>query len=152
GNGIHIEPLSDSVAASNYLIQGNFIGTNAAGTAALGNGANGILIENPHTVNALSFGTIGGTITGAGNLISGNQGSGVKIMGIGGARNLLQGNKIGAEADGQTSLGNSGNGVWFSTAAQVNTVGGTSAGAGNVIAFNGLSGVFSDGIQSLNFR
>ena len=48
-------------------VQGNFIGTNAAGTAALGNGAGGIDINSGATGN-----TIGGTAAGAANVIAGN--------------------------------------------------------------------------------
>src|SRR5262249_26276854 len=55
------------------VIQNNFIGTNVAGTAALGN-FDGITITG--TAN-----TVGGTAAGAGNLISGNNRYGVAIVG-----------------------------------------------------------------------
>ena len=54
------------------MIQGNYIGTNAAGTAAL---ANATGIRANHTTGL----TIGGTTNGAGNVISGNSGAGVNI-------------------------------------------------------------------------
>ena len=57
---------------SGNVIQCNFIGTNAAGTAAVAN-ATGILAN--HTTGL----TIGGTTAGTGNLISNNTGDGVKI-------------------------------------------------------------------------
>ena len=47
------------------LVEGNLIGTNAAGTAAVANGDYGIEV-------VASGATIGGTTTGAGNVISGN--------------------------------------------------------------------------------
>jgi len=58
------------VAGEGNQIQGNFIGTNASGSAALPNGVNGIDIGG----SAQSGNnTVGGTAPGAGNLISGNQ-------------------------------------------------------------------------------
>src|SRR5947199_165221 len=50
----------------NNVVQGNRIGTNAAGTAALGN-LFGIVTNNGGGSNL-----IGGSVAGAGNLISGN--------------------------------------------------------------------------------
>jgi hypothetical protein len=52
-------------------VAGNYIGVNAAGTAALGNSANGVLIF----MSALN--TIGGGIQGEGNVISANGRDGV---------------------------------------------------------------------------
>ena len=50
------------------VVQGNFIGTNAAGTAAVPNRA-----EYRSSDSASTDNLIGGTAAGAGNLISGNQ-------------------------------------------------------------------------------
>ncbi len=54
---------------------------------------------------------------------------------------MLQGNYIGTAADGVSPLGNGGNGLVVACCA---TVGGTTAGAGNVIAFNAGAGVLTD--------
>ena len=118
------------------VVQGNFIGTNAAGTAALGN-ATGVQlsVNNLNSINN----SIGGTATGAGNLISGNTGDGIRISS--GTGNLIQGNRIGLAADGTTALANAGDGVEIS-GGNNNTVGGTAADAANTIAFNGGDGVF----------
>lgn len=48
-------------------VEGNYIGTNAAGTAALPNGTAGVSIDSSSASD-----TIGGTTTGARNVISGN--------------------------------------------------------------------------------
>lgn len=56
---------------------------------------------------------------------------------------MVVGNRIGTNASGTGSLGNSGNGVFISTAS--NTVGGTGAGQGNVISSNGTDGVRIEG-------
>ncbi|MDQ3814541.1 MAG: hypothetical protein M3347_11395, partial [Armatimonadota bacterium] len=79
--------------------------------------------------------TIGGTTTGARNLISGNNGDGVSLGSILANNTTVQGNFIGTAANGTTALGNTGNGVTINGASS-NTIGGTGTGAGNLIAFN----------------
>lgn len=71
GQGID---LGFANAISNALIEGNFIGTNPAGTADLGHGLSGIVVES--ATDCL----IGGTTPGARNLISGNGSAGVLIL------------------------------------------------------------------------
>jgi hypothetical protein len=63
-----------SVTSAGNLVQGNFIGTDANGTAALGNGGHGVYILLGGSNN-----TIGGTADGAGNAIAYNVGSGVVV-------------------------------------------------------------------------
>lgn len=118
---------------------GNLIGTNAAGTGALGNSLDGIVFQGTSSV-------IGGTTTGARNVISGNGRHGISL-GTDTAvvqNNMVQGNFIGTDVNGTQFLGNGGDGV-FVTASTNNTVGGTisSAGAppGNLIAGNTGSGI-----------
>jgi uncharacterized repeat protein (TIGR01451 family) len=132
--------------ASNNLVQGNFVGTDASGMAAVPNSAGGVLISNA------SGNTIGGTAPGARNIISGNGASGI-ALGQSPGPNLIQGNVIGASAAGGP-LGNTGDGVLLSVVSGVdgNTIGGTAAGAGNVIAFNGLNGVMSPGFPGFPFN
>jgi parallel beta-helix repeat protein len=115
--------------ASSNIVQGNYIGTDASGIVALGNGIEGVLINGGASNN-----TIGGTATAAGNVISGNVRNGVAIDIGGGAGNLIQGNFIGTTADGMSALGNGAIGVTIG--APGNTVGGTVAGARNVISGN----------------
>jgi hypothetical protein len=83
---------------------------------------------------------IGGTTAGAGNTIAGNL-VGVGITDSGTSGNLVQGNFIGTSASSAAGLGNSQQGVFILNDASENTIGGQSAGAGNVIAFNGGAGV-----------
>ena len=116
------------------LVEGNFIGTNAAGTRAIGNG-NGIYI-----VSYVVSSTIGGIAQGAGNTIAGNADFGLWIDShCSGA--LVEGNDIGTNAAAATGLGNSGDGVEIELSSASNTIGGTVAGASNVIADNGGNGV-----------
>jgi titin len=121
---------------SGNVVQGNLIGTDATGTVALPNGAQGVLIQGGATANV-----IGGTDAGAGNLISGNQGTGVEITGNGTTDNVVQGNFIGTDSTGTVALGNGGSGVRILAGAGNNTIGGTTAEAGNLISGNGLDGV-----------
>jgi CSLREA domain-containing protein len=93
------------VASGSNRIEGNYIGTNAAGTAAVGNGT-GIDLQQ-----ALAT-TVGGQDAGQGNLISGNLGDGARV--VGGQFNRLFGNRIGVASDGTSPLGNGGHGVLFS--------------------------------------
>ncbi len=155
GNGLGIQltfPLTfpTTVQTANNLVQGNYIGTNAAGTAAVGNGQ-GVNIA------AAQDNTIGGTAPGAGNVIAGNNANGgtnrgIEIVGHSQASttgNVIQGNKIGTAADGTTDLGHQSAGIliWDGNGNTVsnNTIGGTAPGAGNIIAFNGKNN-FEDGV------
>ncbi len=130
------------------LVEGNTIGLDLTGEFSLANAADGVLIEGG--VDA----TIGGTAAGARNVISGNLANGVEITGVGATGNLVIGNLIGAAADylnpagGVSSLiGNQGDGIRVdgTGGAQGNTIGGTAAGAGNVITQNRANGVEIDG-------
>ena len=135
GNGL----LGLSVNASGTLIQGNWIGTDATGSAALGNGNYGMVI-------ASASNTVGGAVAGQGNLISGNGIDGVVIQS---ANNIVQGNLIGTDGTGATPVGNGRNGVHLYTAAASNNlIGGTTAATRNVISGNGDSGVFVSGINN----
>jgi hypothetical protein len=120
-----------------FLVQGNTIGTDISGTVALGNGGDGIQL-----VGSVSNTTIGGTTAGARNLISGNEGDGILMDQVSG--NVVEGNYIGTDATGTKALGNAANGVEITDRSSSNTVGGTVAGAGNLISGNGQNGVLID--------
>ena len=87
---------------------------------------------------------MGGTTTGARNVISGNVGNGVQILGPGAMYNLVAGNDIGTNAAGTGALRNHSDGVVIDDGATHNTVGGTSTGARNVISANVQNGVALD--------
>ena len=126
-------------------IWGNKIGTNSAGTAAIANSENGILVWG--AVNT----SIGGNTAGKRNVISGNASFGVFILpqvtGVGATGNIVRGNYIGTQADGKTPLGNSSTGITLFFAPS-NTIGGTGAGDGNTIAYNGGNGVTVDRLEA----
>jgi len=75
------------------------------------------------------------------NIISGNTLDGVAVSTTGTSLNVVAGNYIGLDLTGSLPLGNGGSGVALFTGGASNTIGGTSPGAGNFIAFNALSGV-----------
>ena len=124
-SGIYV---AGSLATGNQ-IQGNYIGTDITGSAALANQLGGIYLYGAPT------NLIGGTATGAGNLISGNLADGLSIGDPGTVGNVVQGNFIGTQADGVSPLGNQWHNVEFLNSASNNIVGGVAAGAGNRIAF-----------------
>jgi len=121
---------------SNTLVQGNFIGVNTNGTSALPNALSGIgIVSAPKN-------TIGGTNTGALNLISGNTLAGISIISNTASQNTIQGNYIGTDATGTTAIGNgaaytgwAGGGVDISSAPGT-LIGGTATGTGNLISGN----------------
>src|SRR5262249_7160502 len=73
----------------------NYIGTDVTGTLALANSGPGIEISTGAHDN-----TIGGMAAGAGNVISGNSGDGVKITDVTTSGNVVVGNRIGLNAPG----------------------------------------------------
>jgi trimeric autotransporter adhesin len=80
------------IFGQNNVVQGNRIGTDVGGTQPLGNADAGVYLVNT-TGNLL-----GGTPTGAGNVIAFNDGDGVRVYGGGSASNGILGNSIFANA------------------------------------------------------
>ena len=114
-------------------IVGNYVGTDATGTLALGNGSTGIEVNSPDNI-------IGGTTANDRNLVSGNAADGISFN-TGADDSFVWGNYIGTDITGTASLGNGGEGVDIDSAAVRISIGGTAAGEGNVIAFNASAGV-----------
>lgn len=129
-NGIFI-----SDASNGNTVLGNLIGTDASGTVAIANVAAGIRIDDA------SNNTIGGTGTGARNVISGNHTDGISLMNDGATGNVILGNLIGVQVDGVSALPNTWDGVYLRLGASQNQIGGGAPGAGNVIAHNSSRGI-----------
>jgi CSLREA domain-containing protein len=130
-NGVEIRD------SNNSSVQGNLIGTNAAGTGSLGNNGHGVFTAAPNTL-------VGGTESGARNVISANGGDGVQVSGTTTGGTRIQGNYIGTDKNGATKLGNTNQGTYLNGVTNV-TVGGAEAGAGNVISGNNQNGVWLSG-------
>lgn len=120
------------LSTSNNVVQGNFVGLNAAGTAAVPNTFAGIYLLGGAQSNL-----IGGTQPGAGNVVSGNSSEGIYIANTNTGNNLVMGNRIGTDASGANAIPNgfTGVGIWDSAAS--NEIGGMTAGAGNLISGSG---------------
>jgi IPT/TIG domain/S-layer homology domain len=91
GNGSAINGFGIAVSSTgspdnrSYLIQGNWIGTDATGTVPIGNDGEGIALGDKNV-------TVGGTAAGQGNLIAYNRG-GIKYS-PGSAHSPIRGNNI----------------------------------------------------------
>ena len=136
GNGIVLSGSSGSTLVANR------IGTNPAGTRAIGNGGSGVVLDRRALGNEIGGTAFTDPATGQandptgdegrvapvlvvpplGNLISGNAGNGILIE-SGSARNHLSGNFVGTTASGDRALGNGGNGVLVTGSASGNVIG-----------------------------
>ncbi len=155
--GILVEP-----GASGNQILGNQIGMAGPSIngqyAQDGNGAEGVLIESsgnasdPLGIVYASSNYIGSA--SAGNLISANGAAGVRLVGIGAVRNLIQGNYIGVAPGGGYKFGtgdpgNLGDGVRIEDGYE-NQIGGASPELGNTIDSNHGAGIYITGLAMNN--
>lgn len=131
--------------ASNNEVKGNYVGTDISGVKKLPNNI-GI------SIHRAKENIIGGTKPGEGNLISGNQAEGILIHDSGSTpsqfptdSNKVVSNYIGTDISGSEPLGNGTYGIRFGNFAHNNTIGGLDYNAGNIIAFNGNSGITFEG-------
>ena len=115
--------------ADDNTVFGNLIGTSPDGMSDMGNGYEGVLLNN------VTGTTIGGTSPSNRNVLSGNGRDGIQITGSGATSNTVAGNYIGTNGEGDALLGNDGNGVALTSGATA-TIGGTASGEANVIAGN----------------
>ena len=121
------------IAGGSNSVLGNFIGTNAADTAAVANIGAGVVIQD--AANNI----VGGSTVAGRNIISGN-GTGAVIAGTAAINNQLRANHIGTDVSGNNAVANS-VGVAVQGGANNNTIGGSVTGTGNVISGNANSGI-----------
>lgn len=133
GAGIWIQGTTGS-----HIIQGNYIGVDITGNAALGNSRSGIHVESG-TVTGLQ---IGGTGSGEGNVIAANgNGTAGGILLNAGTGTVIEGNRIGVGANATTALATTqAFGISIGQGAFNTRIGGGNAVASNLIARNGSSG------------
>ena len=160
--GIHIVGTLATPATGN-IIQGNFVGVATDGVSSVGNrtepapapgsaeGNNLFGIE----ISGGNLNTIGGTAAGARNVVGFNA-DGIEIDN-GAQQNIIQGNFAGVGADGVTPTKNLLHGIALRSSngfgaplgpaqpnepgVSFNLIGGTTAGAGNLVEFNGTAGI-----------
>ena len=115
------------VEASGVTIAGNYLGTDPTGLVKKSNFGNGV-----NLVPGVANGTIiGGPTAADRNVISGNSSNGIFSFGVTGTR--IQGNYIGIDATGNTSIPNHFQGVAVLGGSDA-VVGGSAPGEGNVIS------------------
>ncbi|HXU37793.1 MAG TPA: FG-GAP-like repeat-containing protein [Blastocatellia bacterium] len=124
-----------SAPRSDNIVQGNLIGTDSSGAAALGNVRNGVIISDAGNPSMIKN-----------NVISANGQNGVSIGGFfldpdtgvplfGGSGTVVEDNKIGADLSGVKDLGNVFHGIYVENNSLTHTI------KNNVIAFNKKKGI-----------
>jgi len=124
-NGISIRGSGTNTLS----ILGNTIGLDVTGDIVMPNDGSGIdIFDTPST-------TIGGTVGGSRNIISGNVLHGINVHGSGADDTIIEGNYIGIDEDGEEDLGNGRHGILFD--------GGTQRGIvlNNVVSGNDSTGI-----------
>jgi hypothetical protein len=128
---ISIEEDGVAPATSTNTIRNNDVGMNGAGTASIPGGSHGVVVQ-----------------TSPGNQILDNvivdAAQGLSMSNSGASGNVVQGNFIGTDRTATLDLGNTNAGIRMLATGGSNQIGGTGAGQGNVIAHNGLDGIFVD--------
>ncbi len=127
GDGLKLQGLS----STSNTITGNYIGTDASGTRDLGNAQHGV-----HVLSGAAVNVLGGTTAGSRNIISGNDNTGVNIVGTSTAATRVEGNLIGTDMTGMAPLGNGVEGIVIGNSAINTVVGGTVSGARTLISAN----------------
>ncbi len=122
------------IGTDGNTVVGNFIGIAADGITALGNDLCGVRIFSADNI-------IGGATAGERNVISGNLGNGIDIVGPNATNNSVLGNFIGTDVSGTLDRGNLERGVILSQGASGNQIGSSAPGAGNVISGNDFIGL-----------
>src|SRR5581483_4609057 len=155
GNGVEVQGTNNTIGGSvyfarNYIsgnskdglllgssssgnqVLNNFIGLDISGTHGMGN-VNGVEIAGTNN-------TLGSTVSGGINYISGNTNDGVLIDSTA-KGNLLLSNDVGTDFTGQKAVANS---IGIEVAGAGNTLGGTVSAARNLVAGNSSDGVKLD--------
>lgn len=138
-NAVHGVAITGSSGNSGNTIRGNYIGTNLAGTATFGNGQTGVFLHDG------SANSVGGPVTGNGNLVSGNGSAGIAV--VGGSGHFVQSNTVGTNPAGNVDWGNAGNGIQVQGSAGIR-IGLDATGPGNLVSGNAGTGIHVSGSLS----
>jgi len=160
----------DGQGTDGNVVAGNLIGTRVSGDTALPNGTSqaygyingydgaagfydyfsgGVVISGSASGNRIGSDGQSVDADGERNIISGNASAGVQLRDKGTSGNVVQTNLIGTDLTGTIDLGNGSDGVKVESGAVDNTIGGATAGAGNLIIDNGGPGVVVTGVGSV---
>jgi hypothetical protein len=107
-DGVYVE----GAGTNNNVIESDHVGTNAAGTGAVGNG-NGVVIQDGAANNLVG-----------GDVISGNGNDGVVLQGAGTAGNVVGSCLVGSSAASTAALGNGFDGALIAAGASGNLISG----------------------------
>jgi hypothetical protein len=122
------------------IIQGNVVGLNAAGNAALPNTFIGMYLDTGARSNQI-----------LNNVFSGHSGEGLRLTDPGTSGNVVQGNFFGTDVSGSNAIPNNFAGLNLQNGTTGNTIGGLTPGARNLMSGNGSYGlVVADGGTSGN--
>ena len=135
-DGIYVD--AQIGATANTTIQNNYLGTNAAGSAAVGNGGFGLAIDYGASNTSVLDNVISGNTATSWSASRG----GIYVYANGAT---IQGNLIGLDATGTSFIPNGGGsstaGIYEAGGSTSVLIGGTGVGQGNTIAGNTGSGV-----------
>ena len=123
------------ISGKNNQILGNYIGTNASGTSAVANNV-GVYLQDSNN-------SIGGSVAGSRNIISGNA-IGIEISQSTSSGSLVKGNFIGLNASGDNAIGNA-TGISLSSSSTNSSIGGSNPLEGNIISGNSNIGISASG-------
>jgi hypothetical protein len=153
GDGVNDAAERNIISANSYqgvaiqgtgtnqnVVAGNYVGTDATGTVALGNGNNGIWVLAGAQSNRIGVLDTDTNAAADANLISGNTFSGVLISDSGTNSNVVAGNLIGTDVSGKTTLANGNDGVAITNSAQSNLIGSNGNGVNDSLERNIISG------------
>jgi parallel beta-helix repeat protein len=135
-DGLRLKAVKGDIDAPNLFV-GNYVGVDATGAIAVANGNSGIVVDG----DAVNIGD--GTAAGR-NIISGNDGNGILVLG--GVDSSIRGNFIGSSASGTGLLGNGLDGIRVDGGSATSLGAGLSIGGilplqGNLIGSNAGSGI-----------
>jgi hypothetical protein len=129
------------LGATKNVVEGNFIGTDVTGKAALANQLDGVYvglgavnntIGDPNSSNAQNF--------NAYNVISGNGNYGIKVTDSGTSGTNILGNFVGTDSTGTAAVPNQLSGVLVAAGTSGTFIGSASSGSGNLNVISGNRG------------
>jgi hypothetical protein len=133
--------LRVSGANNRVVVQGNYFGLNASGTASLPSRQGAVFMTEVRHGGGPGELVAGGPQPGAGNVISGNTQGGLVLWKLDGPwRISIHGNRIGTSADGLSAVPNQ-KGIDDAAAVGGIVIGGANAGEGNIISGNRQGGI-----------
>ncbi len=139
GLAINISPdnyvFISGFSAQSNTIEGNYLGTDASGTAG-----GGCIFAGVHLRDGTHHNIIGGSDPDSGNVVSAAGGHGIALYGS--DYNQIRGNYVGTDCMGTVGIGNADHGITcHQPGSSYNTIGGTTAAERNVICDNTGDGI-----------